>query len=163
MSRLLHHLTVREDIDAVTWAHLSWDGDRADLSLRGFIYRIHIDSDLFDRETYEPCRRSGDQDLIPHLDLATLDSELTYADLGEELIGLRHIDLLLRGRRSIVGRPFTEALTEVIPVPEATIEDLPEVLVPLLDLRLSNRYPPPHDRHVLRYRHTQVHEHDPRS
>ena len=118
--RLLHHLAIGEEIEAVAWAHLLRHGDGANLTLDGLLYGLHLHTDLFDGEADEPRSWSRDDDLIADLDLTALDGELPDTDLGEVLVGLSHIDLLLRGRRAVVRCPFPKALPEVIAVPEAT-------------------------------------------
>ena len=87
----------------------------------------------------DACRGTGDEQTVAHLEGCGLDAELSHAELRVVLRALAHIDLALGGVRAVVLVPLAHLLPLVVTVPEASVEDGGQTLVPLVLLLLSER------------------------
>ena len=77
------------------------------------------------------------QQFVTNLERGGLNSELRHTELGEILRALAHIHLTFGGTRAIFLVPLTHELTLVVAIPEATVEDTRQTLVPLVFLLLG--------------------------
>lgn len=101
--------------------------------------RFQINARFLQRNILGTGRGAGDEQLVAHIDFGRLHEELCHADVGEVTDALAHVYLALRGRRTVVLRPFTQTLPQVVAVPEAAIEDRSQAAVPLFYLLVRER------------------------
>ena len=64
------------------------------------------------------------------MELAGFHQELPYSEFREIAYTFGQIALDAGGRGAVFGRPFAEALAEIVAVPETAVEDLGEFFVP---------------------------------
>ena len=74
---------------------------------------LQVHARLLQRDILGTGRGAGDEQLVAHIDFGRLDEELGHADVGEVTDALAHVYLALRGRRTVVLRPFAQTLAQV--------------------------------------------------
>ena len=120
-------------VHLVAGSYLGGHGYREAVTLDGLVDRLAGDINFFDGDDQRARCRPGDDYLVAGLDLAGLHIELGDAELREIFDALGDIMFDARCRRTVFRRPFAEALPEIISVPETTVEDKAETLVPRRD------------------------------
>ena len=94
------------------------------------------------RSEYCSCSGTCNQQLVSHIQFCSFYQELGNTDIRKVSDTLTYIYFPFRSGRSVVLRPLAEALSEIIPIPEATVEYSLQTFIPRGYLFIGKRCRP---------------------
>ena len=113
------------EVEFVGGAYFGGDGDGEAVTFDGLFGGVEVDADFVEGEDDGAGGGACYDDLIARVQLPGFHVELGNADVGEVAHTFGAVFLDAGGRRAVFGRPFAEALAEVISVPEPRLKILP--------------------------------------
>ncbi|CQB89368.1 Uncharacterised protein [Chlamydia trachomatis] len=121
---MMHLRSLPKEVKLVIRPHLAWHGDRDALPFGRMRDWLQLVAHLRERHIHYARRRSDDQDTISQRQLATLDLHLGNPNLAKVLDNVRHVLLLPHSTGACKRCPLAQALTEIVTIPKASVEDL---------------------------------------
>ena len=100
------------------------------LSFLHGLHRFQVYTSFIERSEYCSCSGTCNQQLVSHIQFGSFYQELGNTDIRKVSDTLTYIYFPFRSGRSVVLRPLAEALSEIIPIPEATVEYSLQTFIP---------------------------------
>ena len=107
-----------------------------------FLHRLHrfqINTGLIERSKHCTCSGTGNQQLIPHIQLRSFYQKFCHTDIREVPDTLAYIYFPFRSCRTVILSPFAKALAQIVTVPEATVEYCFQPFIPCGNLFIGKR------------------------
>ena len=124
------------EVDFVAGAdfHVGLDGEA--FAFHGLFHGFEVYPDFLHSERHCAGGGPNDENVVAHMQFASLHEELGYAQIAEVAHTLGSVRLDACGAGTIFGTPLAQALPQVVAVPESTVKHATQALVPLLNLLL---------------------------
>ena len=95
------------------------------------IYRFQVNTCFFQSNIHGSRSRTCNQKFISNFYFGSFDQEFSYPDIREIFDTTSGIYLTFGSLRTIVLAPFTQTLSQIITVPESTVEYSLETSIPV--------------------------------
>ena len=126
-----------DDEELVGGADFAGDLEGDGRALGDDVDGLEVHTQLVGGDIDGACGGACDEELVAQAEGGGLDEELRYAQPAVVLHAVPGIDFALGSVGAVVGVPLAQALPQVVAVPEPSVEDGSEPLVPSVLLRIG--------------------------
>ena len=105
-----------------------------------FLYGLHrfqINTRFIQCHKNSAGSRSCNQQFVAYANLGSFNQKLGDSDVRKVFDPFSHVNLTFRCRRSIIAGPFSQTLSEIVAVPETTVENGLQAFIPCCNLFIS--------------------------